>query len=414
TFYRDFFGSTAGFANTSTSYNSANSNLPVFQFKDGLPYAATEPLGAKLGPSFLLSQGVNWDQGSEKVPMSQQWTLSLQRQLPGRWMFDASYSANKATHLAASPYDYNQLDPKNNSLGLALQDQVPNPYAGVVSGALGGATISRSQSLKPFPYYTSVNARLPHAGNSIYHALLVSAEKRLSNGFALLASYTFGKLISDSAVVPMNFGAVEVGSDNGYQNGKYNRRAERSVDPTDVANRLVISGIYELPFGKGKRYAQSGFAAAVIGGWQLNVIGTLQGGLPLTVRGANNNLANRPNSTGISAKLNNPTPQRWFDTAQFLNPPSFTFGNVGRTLPDVRSPGVVNFDLSAIKDTTLFENLRFQIRAEMFNFVNHTNYGNPGVSFSPGAAGTNVSATFGTITSARDPRIIQFGARLMF
>src|SRR6185369_6350554 len=206
--------------------------------------------------------------------------------------------ANKTTNLAASTYDYNQLDPQYNSLGLGLQDQVANPYAGLIPGSLGGATISRSQLLKPFPYYTTVNVRAPHLGSSIYHALLVTAERRLSSGVAVLASYTFGKLISDSAIVPSNFGAVEVGSDNGYQSGKYNRRAERSVDPTDVKQRLVLSGIFELPFGNGKRWASSNpFVSRAIGGWQLNLISTIQGGLPLAVRGASNFLANRPNST---------------------------------------------------------------------------------------------------------------------
>ncbi|MCU0245264.1 MAG: TonB-dependent receptor [Bryobacter sp.] len=413
--YRDFFGTTAGFANTSTAYISNNSNVPAFLFRNGYPTPPVEPLGSRLGPSFLLSQGVNWDQANEKVPMSQQWTMSLQQQLPGKWLVDVAYSANRAANLAASGYDFNQLDPQYNSLGLSLQDQVPNPYAGRVPGALGGATISRSQSLRPFPYYTGVTVRLPKLGSSTYHAMLLSVERRLSNGLAILASYTFAKLISDSAIVPSNFGAVEVGSDNGYQNGKYDRRAERSVDPTDVSNRLVISGIYELPFGKGKRWNSSnGFGNALIGGWQLNVIATMQGGLPLVVRGANNFLANRPNSTGKSAKLDDPTPERWFDTNAFVNPPNFTFGNLGRVLPDVRGPGIVNFDLSAIKDTRILENLRLQFRAELFNFLNHTNYGNPNVSFSPGPDGLNRSATFGTITSARDPRIIQFGLRLIF
>jgi hypothetical protein len=416
-FYRDYYGNTAGFANTTTSYNppGGNANLPAFQFKDGLPTPAVEPLGSKLGPSFLLGQGVNWDQGDGKVPMSQQWTVSLQRVLPGRWMVDAAYTANKANNLAASGYDYNQLDPQYNSLGLALQDQVPNPYAGLVPGSLGGPTISRSQSLKPYPYYTAVTVRLPHLGSSIYHALLFTAERRLSNGVAVLASYTFGKLISDSAIVPSNFGAVEVGSDNGYQNGKYNRRAERSVDPTDVSQRLVLSGIVELPFGKGKRWSfHNPLVSRLTGGWQLNLISTIQSGLPLAVRGASNNLANRPNSTGVSAKLSNRTPEHWFDTAQFVNPPNFTYGNVGRVLPDVRGPGIVDFDLSAIKDTSISERLKLQFRAEAFNFVNHTNLGNPNVSFSAGANGLNNSSTFGVITSARDPRIMQFGMKLIF
>jgi len=164
--------------------------------------------------------------------------------------------------------------------------------------------------------------------------LHIPARLRLSNGFAILASCTFGKLISDSAIVPSHFGAVEVGSDNGYQNGKYDRRAERSLDPTGVSNRLVISGIYELPVGKGKPWsASNGFGNALSGGWQLNVIGTLQGGLPPVVRAANNFLANRPNSTGKSAKLDDRTPERWLDTNAFVNPPNFTFGTLAAPCP---------------------------------------------------------------------------------
>ena len=134
----------------------------------------------------------------------------------------------------------------------------------------------------------------------------------------------------------------------------------------------------------------------------------------MAVRGASNNLANRPNSTGTSARLDNPTSDRWFDTTQFVNPPLFTYGNVSRTLPDVRSPGIVDFDLSAIKDTAITERTKLQFRAEAFNFVNHRNLGTPNASFSAGANGLNASSSFGTITSARDPRIMQLGLKLIF
>jgi len=418
TFYRDFFGSTAGFANTSTAYTppGGNTNLPAFQFKNGLPYPYTQPLGAKLGPSAFLGQSVNWDQPSDnKIPMSQQWSLSLQRQFPGQWVVEAAYSANKANHLVAGGYNYNQLDLEYLSLGLALQNQVPNPYAGKVPGSLGGATISRQQSLLLYPYYTSINVRNPHLGASIYHAFLLSVEKRLSQGVAVLASYTNAKLISDSVVTPINFGAVEQVGVVGYQNGKFNRRAERSLDPTDVSQRFVISGVFELPFGQGKKWnAGSRAANKVIGGWQLNVIGTMQTGIPVRVTGASNFLASYPNSTGKSAKLDKRTAEQWFDTRQFVNPPNFTYGNLGRVLPDVRNPATINFDVSVVKDSMLTERVKLQFRFEMFNFANHTNLGLVNGGFSPGPDGFNRSATFGTITSARDPRILQFGLKLVF
>lgn len=418
TFYRDFFGSTAGFANTATAYNPPgnNSNLPAFQFKDGLPFPYTQPLGAALGPSAFLGQGVGWDQPSDnKTPRSQQWGLSIQHEFPGRWLVDAAYSANKTDHLVAGAYDFNQLDPQYLSLGLALQNQAPNPYAGRIPGALGGATIARSQLLKPFPYYTAVTVRNPHLGSSVYHAFLLSVERRLSRGVAVLVSYTNAKLISNSVVTPINFGPVEQVGTVGYQNGKYNRAAERSLDPTDVSQRLVVSGIFELPFGAGKLFsASSGAVNKIIGGWQLNLISTMQTGIPVQIRGASNFLADRPNSTGKSPRLDNRTAERWFDSTAFVNPPNYTYGNVGRVMPDVRNPGVVNFDLSAVKDTGIAERLHAQFRFEAFNVLNHRNLGLVNGSFSAGTDGFNRSATFGTITSARDPRILQLGLKLIF
>lgn len=416
-FYVEFYGSNAGFATTPTAYDppGGNANLPAFQFKDGFPFPPTQPLGAKLGPSYLLSNPVSHAQTTNKYPMSQQWNLSLQQQLGRGWLVEAAWSGNHMTHLIAGGWDLNQLDEEHFSRGLALQNQVPNPYAGRVPGVLGAATIQQSQALRPFPYYGNVNVIFPNLGNAIYHALLVSVEKRMSGGLAFLASYTNAKLISDSVQNQLNFGAVEQTSVVGYQNGKFDRRSERSVDPTDVAQRLVLSAVYELPVGKGKRWGGSNnVTGRILGGWQVNLITTLQGGLPVVVRGANNFRADRPNSTGASAKLPNPTAQRWLNPDVFVNPPNFTLGNVGRTLPDVRSPSLTNFDLSLIKDTALREGIRLQFRAESFNVFNKVNLRFPNAAFSAGPDGRNVSGVFGVITSSRDARIGQLGLKLIF
>jgi Carboxypeptidase regulatory-like domain/TonB dependent receptor len=414
-FHRDYFGATNGFANTSTTYNPSggNANLIAFRLQDGFPTPVTEPLGASLGPSAFLGGGVSYDEANGKNIESHQWTLSVQQQVMGNWLLEAAYTANRATHLISGAYDLNQLDPQYYSLGLALQDQVPNPYAGLVPGGFGAATISRSQALRPYPYYGNINVRNPHQGFSEYHALLLSAEKRLSNGFVLLGSYTFGKLMSDSVVIPINFGPVEQVGTVGYQNGKFDRRAERSLDPTDVRHRLVVSGVYELPFGPGKPWLTSGVASHIIGGWQINSVATFQGGLPLVVRGANNNRADRPDYLG-GAELENPTAERWFNTDAFVNPPNFELGDVSRTLPDARTPGVVNIDLSLLKQVTLRGRVKLQLRAEAFNVTNRVNLGFPNTTFQPGADGRNVNSSFGRISSSRDARILQFGARLVF
>ncbi|HWB96373.1 MAG TPA: hypothetical protein VG672_06715, partial [Bryobacteraceae bacterium] len=317
--------------------------------------------------------------------------------------------------LQGGGYDYNQIDPRYYGIyGLQLQNMVPNAYAGKVPGTLGASQITLAQSLRPYPYINGISVRNPSLGNSIYHAVLVSVEKRMSKGLTLLASFTGGKLIDDSVTTPFGWFGDQVGI-TGYQNGKYARNLERSVDPTDVSKRLVLSGIYELPFGSGKRWNSSNrFANILMSGWQFNTITTLQSGLPVRISGANNYLADRPNSTGASAKIDNPTAARWFDTSVFVNPASYTYGNVGRVLPDVRGPGIVEVDLSAIKDTTLKEGLKLQFRAESFNLPNHVNLGLPNGSFSAGSDGKNNSSTFGTITSARDARQIQFALKLIF
>lgn len=195
----------------------------------------------------------------------------------------------------------------------------------------------------------------------------------------------------------------------------YDRRSERSVDPQDVSRRAVVSTVYELPVGPGHSWnPSSSVLRHLAGGWQIGAIGTMQAGLPITITGANNQLASRPNSTGQSAALSNPSVSAWFNTSVFVNPPDFTYGNVSRALPDVRSPGSVSWDLSLMKNTHVTERISLQFRAEAFNVLNHVNYGQPNTTFVPGANGLNSSGSFGVISSARDPRQVQLGLKLRF
>lgn len=417
-FYGGSFGSAGtGFSSLTTSYipEGGNYNYAALQLKDGFPYAPLNPLGASGGEDAFLGQAVKLTESAGGTPRSQQWNISVQQQLPGRWLIDAAYSGNKGNRFISDGYNYNQLDPKYLSLGQSLLDSVPNPYAGRVPGSLGAATITRRQSLLPFPYYTSINVINPHIGNYFSNLFLLSIQKKTTSGLTVMFSYTGGKLISDSLLVPQSDFGENSGGLSGFQDGKFNRRAERSIDPQDVSQRGVISAVYELPFGPGKRWNSShSVLKRVIEGWQVTTIGTMQTGLPVLVTGANNQLASRPNSTGVSPALVNPSASAWFDTNAFVNPPNFTYGNIGRTLPDVRSPGTVNWDFSLLKTTRLTERVNLQFRAEAFNILNHVNLGLPNAAFVPGLDGKNSSGSFGVISSARDPRQIQFGLKLRF
>src|SRR5262249_22335071 len=181
-FYNNIYGSTNGFASTSTTYNPPNGNaqLVAFQLKDGFPFTPHQPQGAKLGPNLFATSSADFQEATPNTPMSQQWSLSVQQQMPLGILLDATYSANHGTHLFAGSYDLNQTDPALTAqYGLLgrLNDSVANPYAGKVPGTFGGATITLAQSLRPYPYLGSITVRNPRLGNSIYHPLLVSRKK---------------------------------------------------------------------------------------------------------------------------------------------------------------------------------------------------------------------------------------------
>jgi hypothetical protein len=427
TYYFYNFESTNGFAQTTTSFQPAGGNtlLTAFQFKDGLPSAALAPSGAQFGPNlFALSNSAEYREETAHTPVSHQWSVSLQQELPGGFLAEVAYSANRGTHWLANSYDLNQADPalvREYGLAGRLSNVVPNPYAGMVPGQFGGATIAQSQLLRPYPYVGTISVRAPHLGSSIYQSMLLSAEKRFSRGFSFLASYTYAHFENDSILNPISFVSTEGANDTGYQNGLYNRDAEWGEDPSNVPHRLVLSGLWELPFGRGKAIdVKSGLLDAIVGGWQFNGIATFVSGAPLIIRGANNGLADRPDllrTPELPDNFTDMTPERgvlWFDPTAFANPALYTYGNTPRAISEVRTPGAVIVDLSLFKTFVLSDRVRLQFRAEAFNAPNRVNLGRPNMTFSPGTDGLNRSDTFGRITTSRDPRQLQFGLRLVF
>jgi hypothetical protein len=388
----------------------------AFRLSEG-PSSILQPLGPAGGPSAFRGQNVRYQDRNSKTPYTQQWNLAIQRSVGWGWTVQAAYVGSKGTNLFGGNYDLNQLDPQYFSLGLALQDQVPNPFFGQIqTGALSGRTVARSQLLRPFPDYLNVvtwgNANL----SSIYHSFQISAEKRFSNGMSVLANYTKAKLISECfAIGGGNSGDSCAGE---YRLGRFNRRLDRALDQDDISDRVVISGLYELPVGKGRALLNNPhpIVGAILGGWQINGIGTFQTGTPLAVRGSNN-------FTGISYPdvVRDPTlprsertPERWFDTDAFRNPADFTIGNAPRTLPRTRGPGLTDVSFSLFKNFQIRERVRLEARGELFNALNTVNYNAPNVSFSPNRQGQNVNANFGRITSALDARRAQLGLRLSF
>jgi hypothetical protein len=247
--------------------------------------------------------------------------------------------------------------------------------------------------------------------NSNYRSLQARLQQRLSDGLGLLVSYTWSKSIDDAS----NF--FPSAGDPNYPQNSYDFRAERGRSNFDVRHRLAVSYIYDLPFGKGRKYlADGGGMSTLLTGWQTAGIVTAQTGRPFTVAlirefdnsgtgfsalgfGAND----RPNLVG-DPRLAQGTPERWFSTTAFAFPAPGTFGNAGRNIVD--GPGYQSVNASLIKNTALTESVNLQLRGEVFNLFNHPNFNLPDNFLG--------SPTFGQITSARDPRHIQLGVKLLF
>jgi len=371
---------------------------PADRLSNPFPRGLNQAPGASQGLLTLIGQDIITVVRTNRSAYAQEWNFNIQRELPGNVLVDVAYAGNKTAKLPIN-IQTNQLPDQHLSMGSALLQAAPNPFARFVSvGPLSQPNVTRAQLLRPFPQFTSINGRALHAGSSIYHSMQAKVERRFSRGFSLLVAYTVSKMITDATSrLSINF------TNPGYQNNN-NLRAERTLGNVDIPQRFVIGYNWEIPF----RHRW-------LGGWQLNGISTFQSGPPLGL-GTSANQTNsfgggsRPNNNGTSARLTSGSTvgrvDRYFDTSVFSQPAPFTFGNVSRTLPDVRQPGTVNFDFSVIKNTRLHERANLQFRAEFFNLLNNTNFGGPGTTFG--------APTFGVVSSAADARTIQFGMKVLF
>jgi hypothetical protein len=406
------FASNSGYsASTPMVASNDGGNTPFRNLSNPFPDGILQPTRNSLGASTNLGQGLSvWDY-NQLMPTTYQWNIDLQRQLPEQVLIDVAYAGSRGMHLGFRNFSMNELDPKYLSLGTALNQSVANPFYGsITTGNLGQPTVTRRQLLLPYPQFTGITVVNRTLADSIYHSLQVKVEKRFSHGVSGLLAYTAGKLISDA-----NNDVQQVGATNAsnVQNW-YNLRGERSLSELDVSRNLSSSYVVELPFGPGRRFFNSAgrITGRLIGGWQINGITTWRTGMPLTVSTTIVGGGNRPNSTGKSALISGSRSRaemlnRWFDITQFTQPVSYSLGNVGRTLPDVRGPSIFNQDLSLIKNTRIRETVTLQLRFEYFNAFNHPNFDLPNTGLNSGA--------FGRITSTvLLPRVGQVAAKLNF
>jgi hypothetical protein len=385
----------------SVTQRTLNNITPAFQLSSG---ATVQPISST--PNSGLGQGVfstDRELGSGYV---QQWNVGIQRAITNNLVFEVAYAGSKITHVGMPDVNINQLTASQPALGSQLLTLVPNPCFGLVpaSSSIGGATVPYGQTIRPFPCYTTVALYRNNVGNTNYNALQAKIEQRLTNGLSFLVAYTRSKLIDEASSV---FDAtVQTGPIANFPVAdSFNRKLERDLSTGDIPNVFVASVVYDLPFFKNKR----GLAGKFLGGWSVNGIVNAQSGIPVAVTQATNFNAfagfgtQRPNL--ISDPNNGPrTTAQWFDIAAFTTAPQFTIGSSSRN--PVRAPHYRNIDIAFIKRTNLTETTNLEFRTEIFNLTNTPPLGSPNTSFG--------STAFGTITSAGDPRVIQFGLKLDF
>jgi len=255
----------------------------------------------------------------------------------------------------------------------------------------------------PFPQYPTGMQVVLNSGNSSYNGLLAKLQKRMSHGIYFLASYTFSKSLDLDS---------EGGSNNQVQNF-YDWRNSWGPSNFDIRQMFVLSGSYRVPVGKGRQFLASAgrLSHALVGGWAISGIQSVTTGLPFSVM-AGGDVANIGETTAQRAQLvGDPfsgfkqSRLEWFNRAAFKTPASYTFGDSGKNI--MRGPRQTNLDFGAHKEFSLTESKTLQFRAEFFNALNHTRFGLPA---------TNVQApsTFGLITTAGSPRIVQFALKLSF
>jgi hypothetical protein len=364
-----------------------------------------------LTPDAGLGQGVYTVDRHLGSGYMQQWNLTLEQEIAKNLVLEVAYAGNKITHLGIPDTNINQLTIDQLKAGSSLTKSVANPYYGMISrqSSLGNPTISTAQLLKPYPRFTTVSFFRNNVGNSHYDSLQAKLERRASKGIAFLISYTRSKLLDDASSVFSSSIYTGPAVTNYPVADSFNRKLERDVSSGDMPNVFAGSVTYDLPLGPGHCLGSSGLVGMLAGGWKVSAIVSIQSGLPLAVTQATNNNAfagfsvQRPNRVA-NPILDNPSTSMWFDTAAFQAAPQFTLGNASRN--PVRGPGYRDMDLALTKQTRLNEIANMEFRAECFNITNTPPLGSPAVTLG--------NAGFGSITSAGDPRVIQFALKVSF
>jgi hypothetical protein len=384
--------------------------------RNPFPNGLAAPTGAAAGLATAIGTNVTTFQRERPTPYVQQYSADVQFEVGRSTLLELAYSGTNGRKLSFGYNDFyaglniNQIPDSALSLGPALRELVPNPFFGVIrTGPLAAERVERRQLLRPYPQFLNVNILDMPGASSSFNAFVARLSKRFSDGLSFSVSYQYSKALDNASE---NQG-WEV---NDRARNIYNLDGERSVSAHDVPHSLAVTYVYELPFGKTRKYGKNwnSVVDAVAGGWQMNAIYKYDSGLPLLFQAPDNVFSYTswqfPNiKPGVSLKLDDPTVGRWFNTDAFEQPANFTYGNAPRFVDEIRYSSVNNWDLALAKNFRPWERMRIQFRAEMFNAFNRVQFGRANTTFG--------NAAFGQVTGTAPgnaPRTIQLALRVEF
>jgi hypothetical protein len=451
------------------SFNSTDGFSPAFNLGTGFP-AFTQPPNLD---STQLNYGspTYVDPKNGRPGMTMNWSLDIQEQIAKDMILDVGYVGTRATHMRSQFDRYNDILPANLKYG-ALLNQPLNSASVTAAGLnklpyIGGTTPFAANgllanALRPMPQYLGFNSDccLENLGQSGFQALEVSMQRRWRDNLNLMVAYTYSKTLTDADSALPVFSSWHGG---GSIQNPYDDKGEKAISNQDLPHVLVISYLYQLPFGKGRTFLNNNkIADEVVGGWQIGGIHRYQSGQPLSfgttnsqitqagynlrfsrvkaqslkspaLAGGSFNPAKQPANFGISSDNysgTNPNPNRYFNYASMTDPNAafsapgsgaWVFGNMPRTTGELRSYKYLTEDFSLVKRFPIYDRVKLQVKGEMIDAFNRHIFNRPNTDGPTDAAGfgyVNPTAmdngNAGGAPGDGGPRRVQFTLKLEY
>ena len=372
---------------------------PTCSLTHPFPVGIQQPIGNTLGALTGVGGNVDFVDPRGRVPYVHRYSADLHRELGSAWTVGAGYLGARSENLLGGSVNINQLDPRHQGLGAALQEPVPNPFFGtpLAVGILTGPTIPRGQLLRPYPQFDGVFMTRSSTARSRYHAIALTGERRLRDGWAVSTNYTWSRQHDNQ--FQENAGSFAGGS---TILDHYDVEREYGLSVLDVPHRLNITATFALPFGM-----------------TMSAVGMYQSGFPIAIHQSPNNSGlfgsgQRPNvvpgaSTRLAGDINESYDAtcgciRWLNPAAWSQAAPFTFGDAPRADGRVRTPARQTWDVAFQKMYSL-DRTTLSIRGDIINVFNRADLRSPNTTFG--------DATFGQIRDQIGlPRTLQLTARV--